>query len=227
MMFADVNGDFVNSQGKKRGNIKGGDHFARNLRGEACLSEPFLSTVTGNVIVVVAVPVKDKGKIVGSMMGSLKLQSISDRVLSSNPGTKGQAVVRKDGLIMVHPDSSYVMKQNELNNGNSNADLRRMTERMIKGEKGVLLIRDPKTNNELYYSFAPVSDTVWSLAQFMSKDVIDKETRVLTMVSAITIVAVIILSGLLVRLVCTAIDCTARRTEGCRQPHCSRRYCGS
>ena len=114
LIFADVNGDFISDEGKT-GNVKEREHFKNAMQGKTYISDPFVSETTGEGIVAFAVPVLSNGKIVGEMVGGVKLSSLSEKVLAQKSGKKGFTFLsQKDGLIIIHPNQEYSLKYNAL-----------------------------------------------------------------------------------------------------------------
>ena len=194
LIFADVNGDFISDEGKT-GNVKEREHFKNAMQGKTYISDPFVSKTTGEGIVAFAVPVLSNGKIVGEMVGGVKLSSLSEKVLAQKSGKKGFTFLsQKDGLIIIHPNQEYAMKYNALKDDKADPGHKAITKQMVSGDTGVVLLN--VRGKDQYYAFAPVKGTSWALSQFIYKDEVDEPINELTTMLSIIIVVVMIASGL-------------------------------
>lgn len=83
------------------------------LDGKPSQSDVIVSQTSGNTVTAIAYPLKVDGKIVGTIIGSIRFSSICNNVAKTKIGKNGFAyMVNKDGLIVYHPDSTKVLKEN-------------------------------------------------------------------------------------------------------------------
>ncbi|MBE6070564.1 MAG: methyl-accepting chemotaxis protein [Clostridium butyricum] len=90
------------------------DYMKKTLStGEIAVSEVLTSRFTGNPAIFISYPINENGKIVGTVVGSIKFDSISKYAANIKIGEKGYAyMISKDGLIVYHPDESKILKDN-------------------------------------------------------------------------------------------------------------------
>ena len=87
--------------------------------GSEAVSEVLTSRFTGNPAIFIAYPLKDGDKIIGTLVGSIKFDSISNYASKIKVGQSGYAyMIDKNGLIVYHPDSSKILKENASDKAN-------------------------------------------------------------------------------------------------------------
>jgi len=96
------------------GNFSDREYFKRAMKGEANVSEPFMSRATGKPVFSVAAPVKSGDKVVGVLYARVDLAGFTDdMIVPVKVGQTGYAyMVDKTGLIFSHPDKERILKQN-------------------------------------------------------------------------------------------------------------------
>lgn len=145
-------------------NVSDRDFYQKVMAtGDAFVANPVISKVDGRMVVVVAAPLKQNGKTIGMLGGTVSIDELIGKLLTLKVGETGYAyVVQDNGLVIIHPEKELVMKTNLLNDANVDSQLRLLTEKMAKGERGTgdyLFQGMPK-----YLAYAPVTGTSWSLA---------------------------------------------------------------
>ncbi|MDR3560620.1 MAG: methyl-accepting chemotaxis protein, partial [Negativicutes bacterium] len=182
------------------------EYFKRALKGEIAVSDPLLSKSNGHLICVVAIPVKVDGKVTGVLYGSVDMASLSQKVLEVKVGQTGYAyIVQGDGLIIIHPNKEVAMKANTLQQSNASSELKAATERMVKGDKG--LIHYEYSGVDKVLAFAPVPGMNWALAVSVPTKELTGKLSALTIISLVTIIVVLLISSL-------AITVLTRRIVG-------------
>ncbi|MDR3565818.1 MAG: methyl-accepting chemotaxis protein, partial [Negativicutes bacterium] len=200
--YADLSGAFITSLGA-RGSIADREYFQRAVRGEASFSDPVISKSTGHLIAPVAIPVKVDGKVTGVMYGTVTLDSLAKKVMEVKMGQTGYAfVAQKDGLTIIHPDKEVAMKANPLKDANADPGQKQVTDRMVKGEQGILQLTVKGIDK--YYAYAPVPGMNWSLGVSVPTKEVTGKLSSLTVISLVTIIVVLLLAAL-------AISVFARR----------------
>ena len=87
--------------------------------GKETVSEVLTSRFTGNPAIFIVYPLKDGDKIVGTLVGSIKFESISAYASKVKIGQSGYAyMIDKNGLIVYHPDASKILKENASDKAN-------------------------------------------------------------------------------------------------------------
>ncbi len=101
--------------------------------GKEVVSEVLTSRFTGNPAIFIAYPLKENGKLIGTLVGSIKFDSISSYASQIKVGKSGYAyMIDKNGLIVYHPDSSKILKENA--NDNAGEDLKVLIQEMKEGK---------------------------------------------------------------------------------------------
>jgi methyl-accepting chemotaxis protein len=196
--FADPSGKFFNALGKT-GTIAQRDYFQQAIsKGETTISDPVVSVSTGHTVIVVCTPVKANGKIIGAVYGGIDMSGLAQKVEQIKVGETGFAtLVQGDGLRIVHPNKDLAMKFNPLTDPNAELDQKQATERMVKGEKGLATFTSTQ-GQKIYFAFAPVPDTNWSLGVNVAIDEVTGTVSTLTSISLVTIFLVLLIAGLII-----------------------------
>ena len=112
------------------------DYVQKTLKsGNKNISGILLSKVTGKPIIGVAYPLKLNDKIVGTIVATIKFESISKYVAKVKVGENGYGyMIDKTGLIVYHPKSEKVLKENA--GDTSSSELKALVDKMKSGETG-------------------------------------------------------------------------------------------
>lgn len=111
------------------------DYIKNALDGNEGISNVLISKETQNEVVAVSLPMKDKGKIIGTLFATMKYDVITNHVKDIKIGKGGYGfMVDKEGLITYHPDNNKVMKE-KLTDLNS-LSLNKIFKKMASGETG-------------------------------------------------------------------------------------------
>ncbi|NOW88100.1 methyl-accepting chemotaxis protein [Clostridium beijerinckii] len=125
----------VNTQSKENDiDLSDRDYMKQVLSGgKEVVSEVLTSRFTGNPAIFMAYPLKENGKLIGTLVGSIKFDSISSYASQIKVGKSGYAyMIDKTGLIVYHPDSSKILKENA--NDNAGEDLKVLVQEMKEGK---------------------------------------------------------------------------------------------
>jgi methyl-accepting chemotaxis protein len=109
----DDKGDVVaSSDPKSKGNFADRDYFKKAMNGEANVSEPLLSRITGKPVCLVAAPVKSGGKVLGVVYIRVDLGKFSEAfVIPVKVGQSGYAyMTSKAGVAFSHPEQEKILK---------------------------------------------------------------------------------------------------------------------
>jgi methyl-accepting chemotaxis protein len=118
ILVADLQGKVIGDSfgGQRKGtNVSDRDYFKEvKASGKTVVSPPLISRTTGMPAVVVAAPVKSsEGSVLGAMILSIGLESLSKQITDTRLGQTGHPwVVDKQGLVVVHPDANLILKTN-------------------------------------------------------------------------------------------------------------------
>ncbi|HBN95995.1 MAG TPA: methyl-accepting chemotaxis protein, partial [Firmicutes bacterium] len=96
-------------------NLGDRDHIIKALQGRSVVSDLLISRVDNSLVLMYAVPIKEKGRIVGVLVGrrdGTALNEITDRL---GYGDNGWALILNSaGTLFAHPTREYVMNQRNL-----------------------------------------------------------------------------------------------------------------
>ena len=84
----------------------GRDYFKKAVQTQkTVISEPVISSITGKVVTVIGVPVKENGTVVGVVAGTIGLSRFDDTLAKMATYRTGQLVVMDEsGLVIIHPN---------------------------------------------------------------------------------------------------------------------------
>lgn len=112
------------------------DYMKEAIRsGNTSISDVLTSRFTGNPAIFIACPIKENGEIIGTVVGSIKFDSISNYASKIKIGEHGYGyMLNKDGVIIAHPDESKVLNENV--SDNSDKEFKSIVDKMKAGETG-------------------------------------------------------------------------------------------
>ena len=96
-------------------NIKDRQYFIDVMSGKKdfVISDPVVSRVSGNMVVVIAVPIKLGSKPIGLIGGTVTCDSLSEMVKDMRLHNDGYSyIVQSDGLVIAHPEKKYIRQLN-------------------------------------------------------------------------------------------------------------------
>jgi methyl-accepting chemotaxis protein len=194
--YVDMQGNLTASTGNRL-NVADRSYYKLALQGQTTISDPFITKDSGQLVVMIAVPIQDNGLVHGVLIGTVYLASLADKVESLKVGQTGYAyVMQENGLQIIHPNKDLAMKFNPLTDTDANPGQKQLAERMVKGEKGIVIYA--VQGRDTYYSFAPIPGTKWSMGITVPVEEVTDAVFVLTIVSTVTIVVVLVLAGFII-----------------------------
>lgn len=152
-------------------------YIQKALKGEANISDPVISKVTGKLTFLIAAPLWQDGvpntKIIGAVYFVPTETFLNDIVKSIQVGDTGSAyMLNKEGLTIAHPNAEIVGKENTLNDAKTNPslkDIAAIEQRMVNGESDFASYSYGGVNKIM--TFAPIPDTNgWSLGITAARD---------------------------------------------------------
>ncbi|MDD9301975.1 MAG: methyl-accepting chemotaxis protein [Desulfobacter sp.] len=141
-------------------------YFKAAQSGSINISSPILSKVTGQPVVVVAIPLKtNAGKFAGILASVVKLDALSNEITKTKVGTTGYPFMAdKNSIIVAHPNKDHILKLDigKLNGMESISSHMASLKSGVEGYtfKGIDKIA----------GFAPVKATGWSLCVTQDQD---------------------------------------------------------
>lgn len=153
-LLSDKNGQILASA--KQGvaaniTIKDRAYFTAAMSGKAVISDVVISRTSGRASVVVAQPVLYGGQVIGVLAIPVDFAAVSQKVADIKVGETGYGyMIDKSGLVVYHPNSEMILRDNLLQN--SNEDLRKVTQSMVAGNKGKSFYTFQNTDKLLAYA---------------------------------------------------------------------------
>ena len=181
-------------------NINDREHFQKAVSGEKTVSNPIVSKVRSEIIVVFAVPVYVNNEISGTLSGVYKGEELSKITDGFRLGDQGNSfIINKFGAVIAHDDRSLVFQQfnpaREAIGDRTLKELAGLIQRMTQGKTGAGSYRFHGA--EKYLGFAPINGTDWSLAVAAPKSQIFKDIyQLLFFLSASFLIICVVIVGL-------------------------------
>lgn len=187
------------------GSISERDYYQELLKtSQTVISNPLLGKADGKMAFVIAVPIKQNGKIVAILGGNVKMDELSRRATEIKVGKTGNAsLYQSDGLTIVHPNQDLVMKYNPIQDSKLDPTLKAGYQKMFKGETGEFQVKDDGLDK--FIAYAPVPGVAWVLtvnaltSEFLGPLVSLAYTSVIT-AAILLLIAVFVLVGLTNRI---------------------------
>lgn len=194
LVIADGKGEYYSTDGST-GNISDREYFKQVVStGQAVVSDPIISRVTGHLVVAVAAPLKRDNQITGLFLGTLPINEIIREISAIKVGKTGYAyMIQGDGLCIAHPNKDMVMKLNVLKDSSLDPNLISAAQKMIKGESGVT--RYIFEGVDKFVAYAPVAGSKWSLVLTSPVAEISSTLKSLAAISIILTLIVLFIAG--------------------------------
>jgi diguanylate cyclase (GGDEF)-like protein/PAS domain S-box-containing protein len=166
LLAIDLTGEVTASLRSPRGrvvNVSDTAYFRHVLlRGEGVVSEPLRSRVSGENVVVVAAPIRDRaGKMVKMLAASISLENSGflSQLPALKPGKTGYLfMLTPQGIVIDHPDRKRVLQNVHATPGKNHG-----TERALSGYEGWLEVTS-KDGRDSIYAYKRLQSTGWILA---------------------------------------------------------------
>lgn len=161
MVIADSHGGKT-----RRVSLANREYFIRAKKGEMNLSNPILSKTTGLPILTVAVPLTtDANTFAGAFVLVIKLDGLSKKISQIKVGKTGYPfMIDKDGLLIAHPKSEMIFK----NNMTQTPGMQHLAKRMIAQETAVEYYTLGGVDKII--GFSPVKSVGWSIGVTQDED---------------------------------------------------------
>lgn len=200
-------------------------YFKQAMEGKTYVSEPLISSVTGEVTIIVAAPVWANGQMGGEIAGVVYFVPVetflNDIVSTLQVSENGSAyMLDSNGTTIAHKDLEKVRNQeNTIQNAQADSSLEKLAaieKEMIAGRAG--MGQYSYDHVKKYISFAPVPDTNgWSIAiNAPTSDFNGPAIMAITVTIVLLIVAAVVASILALKLalgIGTPIKACAERLE--------------
>ncbi|TYQ18019.1 UNVERIFIED_CONTAM: methyl-accepting chemotaxis sensory transducer with Cache sensor [Acetivibrio alkalicellulosi] len=142
------------------------NYIIRGFQGEANVSDPLVSRVTGRVVMMYAAPIEVNGKIEGVLIGRRDGATLNDITDQLGLGDNGFAfILGADGTVYSHPDREFVMEQRnvftEIETDESLKDLGIALQKLGLGNTGLANHRFMEVN--YITAISQIHNSEWSL----------------------------------------------------------------
>lgn len=150
------------------------DIFIQNtLEGKSSISDVYVSKVSNSIALMVGVPIKNDNKIVGTLIGRLYGNTLSNISNDVRYGEKGYGfMINKDGTIVAHPDIGMVYDRfnpiKQVQSDESMGGMASLFEKIIAEQTGFSTYTYDGTDKVVGYY--PVKGTSWIMAVEADRD---------------------------------------------------------
>ena len=191
--LVDTKGQAIHTTGD-RTNIADRAYFKEVMStGKVITTDPVVSKVDGKMVVSVVSPIKKDNQIVGVLGGTVTVDTLISQINEIKIAQSGYAyMLQGDGLTIVHPDKSLVMKQNTLTDADVKTQVKEITQKMVRGDAGIS--QETQSSTPRYMAYAPIPGTKWSLGINVPEKEILIKLAPLMNVSLITIGLILIVT---------------------------------
>lgn len=173
LAFGDVNGD-VYTKDLVHIVLKDRPYYQEALKGKRVVTDPIIAKDNGNLIINMAVPIKDKdGKVIGVLIGNRDAAELSDIISDITVGKTGKSfIINSAGLTVAHYDKSAVTNGDNMieaaKNDPSLQGLSDVEKEMIKGNVGT----GEYVYNGVsrYIGYSPIKNTNWYIGILVPKN---------------------------------------------------------
>jgi len=166
MGIADIKGTMVTTEDTSI-DVSERAYYIKSIIGENAVSDPIVSIHNGSIIICFAVPIKENGQIVGSLIAVRDSNTLSDVVNDISFGQSGKTfIINKNGTTIAHYEVEQVINMfNAIESSKedpSYESLAQLEQQMIQGNIG----SESYTYDGVTYivGFAPVEGMDWYLA---------------------------------------------------------------
>lgn len=197
MWVSDMDGNWYSPVGTS-GSIKERAYYKELLTsGQPVISDPLIGKADGKMAFVVAVPIRQDGRVVGIIGGNVKMDEFLRIVSAIKVGQTGYAAVfAPDGMTVVHPNKDYIMQYNPLSDESLSKEIKDAYAAGSRGENGIKNYK--LAGQEKYLAYTPIPGVKWTLSVTAVVDEFMGPLKSLTTTAAVTTIVILIIAVLLV-----------------------------
>ncbi len=157
------------------------EYFQKALAGENALSDPLESSVDQNIRIILAVPVKKDGCVIGVLAGSYDVTAISRMMLNDLFDGEGYSlIVNSEGEIvafdgtgnyrkLAYGDNFFTYYSEEVMTGSDSPQ--KLQDEFKRRYKGIVMIQNPEDETaRQYLSYAPLGLNEWMLCYVLPEE---------------------------------------------------------
>jgi methyl-accepting chemotaxis protein len=176
-------------------NIADREYFKEVMQGKTVITDPLISKVTGNQIIIIATPTYKDGASspTGLVLVAVTLDYLQELVKGMQLSGHGYGLIQNSDMITIaHPNDEYLGNKTIVDTGDDR--LKELFRRMSQGEKGHGTYTYQGVEKIL--AFAPVELTGWSVAQTADMaDIMSPLGAIRNASFTVTLIAMIIMLG--------------------------------
>ncbi len=173
------------------------EYFKRSVSGKTFISDGIKSRATGNPVIAVSSPIKEKEEIIGVLVATVRLPFIRDNFIKNvKIGEKGYVyLVNENGMVLSHPDESLALKSNISKSG--------FGRKVLEMKNGVM---DSKVSGRDHLiAFEREPDLGWIAVGTADKEEIFAPAKILRNMNAGLAIAIVIIAGVIIFLISRSV----------------------
>lgn len=174
-------------------------YIQKALSGEMNVSDVLISKVTNSAVLMYAVPITKKGKVVGALIGRRDGNSLSEITDEMGLGDLGYAyIINQEGIIVAHKDRELVMSQFQpIEAAKTDASVKSLADAFEEILANKIGVSDYNYNGEaLYDAYHQIDGTNWILVNTAVKsEVLSGVQRLLFILLVVLAIVLAIASG--------------------------------
>ena len=197
MAIISLNGTATYILGENTADLSDRGYVKSALSGTANVSDVLISKVTNSAVLMYAVPIMDRGKVVGALIARRDGNALFEITDQMGYGETGYAYIINDkGVTVAHPNRDLVMDQFEpIEAAKTNPEFEpvsKVFQNILTTETGIGNYNYQGKN--LYYAFEPIPGTNWYLVNTAEQSEVLSSVNNLIMILAIVIFIAIVIS---------------------------------
>lgn len=154
--------------------------------GDTYVSSAYESATINKMVVAISTPITDdQHKLIGTWLGALTLDSLSENVKKLSYGKTGIVyLVDKNGVVVAHPNNKFTEKLTQINNNP-------VIKKLLNHQSGTENFIDPLSKEKVIGTYQPIGNTGWGIIveenQSEAFSLLSKTERQIVIISLIAI----------------------------------------
>ncbi|MCD4712919.1 MAG: methyl-accepting chemotaxis protein [Clostridiales bacterium] len=185
--------------GENTADLSERDYVKKALNGTSNVSDVLISKVTNSAVLMYAVPIMDRGKVIGALIARRDGNALFEITDEMGYGETGYAYIINDkGVTVAHPNRDLVMDQFQpieaAKTDSVFEPVSKVFQNVLSTETGIGDYHYKGQN--LYYAFAPILGTNWYLVNTAEQnEVLQSVNNLIVILIVVIVVAVLISVG--------------------------------